>query len=558
MKISMKRILSLFIILTVIFSMVGCGNSSIKTNKKAETSSKTNTQSEYVEELKIGTTKSNDSFTTMMEGGSFGKMNYNSFCAAPFIERDAKGEIQPYIMESWESSDDQMTLVATFATDKDIKWHDGEPLVMDDIIFTFDYMLNVRKASYINQLDHIEKIDEKTVKFHFKEPAAFTFLNTMATFFYVQPKHIWEDVEDPKTYMEENAVIGCGPYKFTGFDEDAQTIYYEAVDNYFKGDLTVKKVSVRTYESHDSLVMALKKGEVDAMFDYSNSLNSSMAPSIIDVENLDPGKSINPGNYQLVFGFNKVPTNDLPFRQAVSYALNYELLSVSIGGEDGEIPGVGIMSPPNKGFDSSLPKLQQDIEKAKLILDEAGYIDKNGDGFRELPNGQPMNIIITPQHNQTRQALYLRIAEILVQNLEDIGVKTTLDEESIRNSDYQSNITKEGIYEIYIGYTSPGVAMYDSTFFYMVDQDITNQWGTCHIPDFLEAYQGKRNASNYEEYNLSMLKLQKVAADNTIGLALCWDNAYFPYRTDKYQGWANIPGWGVINGQTWYNLRPAK
>ena len=41
-----------------------------------------------------------------------------------------------------------------------------------------------------------------------------------------------------------------------------------------------------------------------------------------------------------------------------------------------------------------------------------------------------------------------------------------------------------------------------------------------------------------------------------IGIALCWDTAYYPYRTDKYEGWTNFPGWGVINCETWYNLHP--
>ena len=38
----------------------------------------------------------------------------------------------------------------------------------------------------------------------------------------------------------------------------------------------------------------------------------------------------------------------------------------------------------------------------------------------------------------------------------------------------------------------------------------------------------------------------------------CWDKAYFPYRTDHYEGWTNFPGWGVINCETWYSLRPVR
>ena len=48
-----------------------------------------------------------------------------------------------------------------------------------------------------------------------------------------------------------------------------------------------------------------------------------------------------------------------------------------------------------------------------------------------------------------------------------------------------------------------------------------------------------------------------LADEQVVGLALCWDKAYFPYRTDHYEGWTNFPGWGVINYKTWFSTRPA-
>ena len=70
-----------------------------------------------VEVLKIGTTKPADTFNIMVENGSYGKMNYNGFCAAPFLVPDAEGHVQPFIMTGWEISDDQNSMVATFATE---------------------------------------------------------------------------------------------------------------------------------------------------------------------------------------------------------------------------------------------------------------------------------------------------------------------------------------------------------------------------------------------------------------------------------------------------------
>ena len=122
----------------------------------------------------------------------------------------------------------------------------------------------------------------------------------------------------------------------------------EAVgDTYMGQELTVQKLVVRTYDSHDALVMALRNGEVDAMYDYSNSLNATMVDSITGIEDLDPGMSDNPGNYQLVFGFNKQPTDDLIFRQAVRAALDYELLRVTIDRDCGQVKAIWLTGPTN-------------------------------------------------------------------------------------------------------------------------------------------------------------------------------------------------------------------
>ena len=96
----------------------------------------------------------------------------------------------------------------------------------------------------------------------------------------------------------------------------------------------------------------------------------------------------------------------------------------------------------------------QDQEQAKAILEAAGYVDTDGDGWRERPDGTPMDVLVTPQYNATKAALYQRIAEIIVTNLGEVGVKCTLDEESIRNSDHEQQLRDDGAYEIYICYAT--------------------------------------------------------------------------------------------------------
>ena len=314
--------------------------------------------------------------------------------------------------------------------------------------------------------------------------------------------------------------------------------------------MTVKKVSVRTFGSADALILALKNGEIDAMNNYSSGLDASAAPAITGVAGLDSGVGINPGNYQLSFGFLMTPTKDMQFRKAVAYALDYSVLATAIGGDT---PGSGIIPPPNVGFDSSLPKLKQDIALAKSTLDAAGYKDTNGDGYRELPSGEAMNIVVITQYNKSKGAIYARIAEIVTSNLNAVGIKTSIDQKALTDQAYSLSVTRAGNYQLYVGLTSYVYAHYKTAFTYMV----TGQGlgGTCDLPEVVDAYTKMMAASSTETYITHIKTLQKLASDSVFGLALCWDNTYFPYRNDKLKGWVNYPGNGVINNKAWYNVK---
>ena len=178
--------------------------------------------------------------------------------------------------------------------------------------------------------------------------------------------------------------------------------------------------------------------------------------------------------------------------------------------------------------------------------------------WTEMPDGSPMDILVSPQNSSTRREIYLRIAEVMVQNLDAIGVKAHVDEQSITNEEYEDQLCKEGTYQIFICYCTSGMASQTSCYYYFIDNTLDGNWGTCDLPEFVEAYETRRQASDEKAYIEGTKLLQQINAEQYIGEALCWDKAYFPYRTDKYEGWTNYPGWGVINCETWYSLRPVR
>ena len=131
------------------------------------------------------------------------------------------GDLVPDLATSWETKDLQKW---TFHLREDAQWHDGKPVTAQDYKFTIDYNLekDPLSMSYIGMIKSVEAPDNKTVIIDLEKPD-YNFLNTIAVVKTI-PEHIFKSVDDPKKFNEKEAAIGCGPYKFVGFDKDAAIV----------------------------------------------------------------------------------------------------------------------------------------------------------------------------------------------------------------------------------------------------------------------------------------------------------------------------------------------
>ncbi|PID82666.1 MAG: ABC transporter substrate-binding protein [Clostridiales bacterium] len=558
-----KRMIALLVIVVLLVS--AC---SANTEKKEEAKPAEETQTEvknqddkdsnHVKNLVIGTIGKNDIFNIVSAGGIFGSMNYNGFTQGNFVYRDENGILQPFFFRSFEISDDGKELTFTFPTDA--IWHDGKPVTGDDIVFTFDYMKNVKKQGSLKELESCTIEGEGKGKLVFSEPMAYYWLNSSSFNSRVYPKHVWENITDYREYTGEDAAIGCGPYKLVKVDKESQTSYYEAVpENNYAGDVTVDKVTCQTYSDKSALLMALVQGEVDAMYNYANPIDAHLIETAIGVPDVDLGESDYSGNFQMTYGMERKPFDDINFRKAVRMSLDYKKIAEVINGSYGTAPGAGIIPPSCKGYDSSLPILSKNLEEANKILDEAGYLDQDGDGFRDYPDGSELDVMVTQQFSSSRQELFNRLSESIMASLTELNIKSHIDQDSLRSDEvWEKNIT-DGKYDLSLGYTTSGMAYYSSAFRYFLadprfEGEETWIWGTFHNDEYRDAYFGMVLAKNDDEYIKNSMKLQNMANEYCYAQALCWEKAFFPYRTDKYEGWQNYPSWGVINPRTFFVL----
>lgn len=129
--------------------------------------------------------------------------------------------------------------------------------------------------------------------------------------------------------------------------------------------------------------MALASGECDAYYNYANPIEATLIDSFTGMDGLDMGESPFAGSYQMLFGCSRTPGDDVNFRQAIAYAIDYPTAATAINGEYGKPANRGVLGPSFKGFDDSIAMLEYNAETAKSMLDAAGYVDADGDGWRE-------------------------------------------------------------------------------------------------------------------------------------------------------------------------------
>ncbi len=509
-----------------------------------------------VKEISLGTLSPLEPTNILNDLSAWYRMNHLGFTHVQLIQYDARLNLVPCLAEKWEVSPDGKAV--TFYLVKDARWHDGKPVTAEDVKFTFEYKLKHLKELArwtVAAIEKIEVADEHTVTFYLKEPLAFSlFKDLVIGIGIILPRHIWEQIDEPEKYTARENLTGCGPFIFDFYDPAAQTAYFKANGDYFAGRPNVERVKVRYFKNVDALVMALKKGEIDATYDYAMPVPAAYAPALKDTPGLEPGAIPDLGiMIYLAFGKNH-PVGERPFREAVSYAVDYEMLVKAIAGEYGEVPGRGIVPPSLPGYDPVLPGLKQDLAKANALLDQMGLNDRNGDGIRELPDGSKLRIPVTPATKKGKETMMVRAAEIICGQLKRVGIDAYIDQEVVGNeARWQQRVWNDRDYWLYLGYATPGAVIYDGGLMYFVDTKLS--FGTCADPEYVKIYEKVRYAKDASEWTGAIKEAQQYHARELPGMALIWGKVLYPYRTDRFTGWVIRSGFGPVNYQTWFKLR---
>jgi peptide/nickel transport system substrate-binding protein len=394
----------------------------------------------------------------------------------PLATYDKNGQLIPFLAAEIPTSKNggiaKDGKSVTWKLKQGIKWSDGEPFTAADVVFTYQYVSNPKVGATSSGpyqiVRNIEAIDNNTVKVNFKDvnpdwSAAFVGTEGM-----ILPRHLYEKFngENARQAPANTKPVGTGPYKVVEF-KSGDIVVYEPNPNYREVDrLAFKRIELKGGGDATSAARAvLQTGDADYAYNLQveapvlKGLEASGQGKLISeygslVERLiinqsDPNKATPDGERSSLKNSHPF-LSDLKVRQALSYAIDRDTIAQQLYGLTGKATANVLVLPEE--YNSPNNKYEYNPEKAKALLDEAGWQDTNNNGTRDR-NGTEMKLLFQTSVNPLRQ----KTQEIIKQELQPMGIAVELksvDPGIYFSSDPSNNDTVEHFYADLQMYTS--------------------------------------------------------------------------------------------------------
>lgn len=341
------------------------------------------------------------------------------------VTRDTRNGVHMELAETLEWAD-ETTLEISLR--QDVKFHDGSSMTADDVVFTFERIIQENAIEYpephtsprkglIAPLESIEKIDDYTVVMHFSAawPPALQML-------------VHQQIV-PKAYIEEvgtegfvNHPIGTGPFKFVSATASLEEVVMERFDDYYGGSPDLEPVGTACVERAIFQVIPEASTRTSALIAGEVQIIQAVPQDLISQLSEDANLQVKtaPGTQPkwIELNVNKFPFNNLQVRLAMNYAIDKDLLIESIYNKRAvALPGP--LSPFNNFVNKSLSPYPYDPNLAISLLQEAGWGDVDGDGI--LDKGGEAFVLTIDTLEEWRP-----LAEAVASMYQEIGIDASV------------------------------------------------------------------------------------------------------------------------------------
>ncbi len=441
------------------------------------------------------------------------------------LEKDEKGYIN-WLAEKYEIKENGKQYLFTIRDG--VKWHDGKPLTAEDIKFSFEYACKHPMVSSTISEKDIEKVEivgDRQVKVTVKKPSA-VMLSNLGTSRII-PKHIWEKVDNPKEFLDKEAVIGCGPYVLTEYSKEHGTYRLGAFKDYWGPKQRVKVIEFIPVSEG---ILAFEQGEVDM---------TGITPDVLQRFEKDPDCKIVKApafwGYRLLFNMGETPVfQEKELRQAFCYAMDKQDMIDKVQRGAG-VPGcAGILPPDHVMYNSKAKQYNHDLKKAEELLVKLGY-DKLENGVRVNSKGEKLsfNLLVGGE---------VRLAEVLKEHLGKVGIEINVQsvdgktrDSRVQDNKYQIAITGHGGWGNDADYLRERFSS-EKKAGGSISPNLMRFKGY-NNPELSELLEKQFETIDENERKKQIFKAQELLAEDVPEIPIFYTTGYTVYKPAKYDGW---------------------
>ena len=451
----------------------------------------------------------------------------------------------PALATSFELAADLKSV--TYHLVEGVKWSDGEPFTANDVVFTFNYakahpdypvgfdIYNADAKSGL--LTAATAVDDHTVRFDFDHADSLAPLNIGSVF--PLPEHIWKDVADPVNYANPK-IVATGP--FTEVRDFSRNSFKLCKNPGYRDAASVKIDCIEYPQLSDNLqvIAAITNGDLDWATDGITDPDITYTSKSPDNHYwLPPDAGTN-----LQLNTTKAPFNNLEFRKAMSMAIDREtLVDIATFGltTPAEYPiGEGMFYKDWIDTTALAPYqylMKYDPEAAKKVLDDAGFVDKDGDGWRDNPDGTPISFDMDVPAGWDD---WVNTLQTVSENLQDIGVNAKM--KTPEEGAWFDNIPT-GNFDVYIMWTNLSSTPWFTYYSMfnpgnMVPGQLNEQaMHQMRIPAIEADLGGISATSDVTVQKAKITDVMKQVAENLPVITLFSNPAWYEYSTRNFTGW---------------------
>jgi peptide/nickel transport system substrate-binding protein len=430
-------------------------------------------------------------------------------------------------------------------------WSDGEPITAADVAFTYNLILEERFSNFTSYLPFVDEIsapDDTTLIWRTTRPSVAPFV---PPWIYILPEHVWGALGDKdaiKSFDNFPDPVVAGPFTLTEWRK-GESLTMEKVEGSYAGDPMIDRVIYQFFQNSETMVQALKAGTID----FAEAIPADLFDTLQDEPDIatNVGAGLTFSHFSFLQCYTQrycsQPTStadphpaiaDPVVREAVTMSINKDqLVERALGGYG--TPGTTPVGPTQAywhwepGADEAI---QWDIPGANQLLDDAGYLDTDGDDVRNMPGGGE-NLewrFVLPNDSDDR----VKAAQLISGWLAQIGIEAN---PQVLTTAKMTDVWYANDYDVQMWGWGP-----DPDPDFILSTYTTNQCGvwsdTCWSnPAYDRLYKEQQSAGSPEERQAIIQEMQQLWYDGDFQVVVWNDNDLQAYRSDRWEGFVPQP-----------------